>query len=482
MRTSFFCICFLTFCTIIASSQTGGISGRVLNDTGQPITFASVLLRHFDDSTLVKTELTDDNGAYHFIMVADGNYFLEATLLAYQTYFSSRLTVAGNNLSVPDISLQKNSTTLKEVSVRAQKPFIEVHPDKLVVNVENSIVDAGGSVLDVLEHSPGVTVDQNDNISLKGRAGVNVMINGKIQPISGADLANMLKSMPSNAVESVEIITNPSAKYDAAGSAGIINIKLKKDNKTGLNGTVNATYAQGIYEKTNGGFNMNYRNRKFNFFASYNHSDRRGFNHLTLQRNFYSNSVFAGAYDQDNNYVYHFNTDMGGIGMDYNLSSKTVIGFSANAESDFIGRDGNNYSNIIDSATHQALSHFTTVNKSPNYWNNYAANVNLKHTFDSSGKVLTADVDYAGYPSRGTQDYTTTYSDATPQAILHGDQSGTTQIRSFKADYTNPFKNNAKLEAGIKTSYVTADNDLRFFDYTGTGYVPDSTSNYVRKA
>ncbi len=476
MRKGFCClfVCLLMLHHATVFAQSGSISGRVLDTDGQPVTFASVLLRHFSDSSLVKTELTDDKGAYQIASVANGNYLLEVTLLAYRKYLSGKVVVAGNNTAMPDIALQKsNNTTLKEVAIRAQKPFIEVHPDKLVVNVENSIVDAGGSALDVLQHSPGVTVDQNDNISLKGRSGVNVMINGKIQPISGQELANMLKSMPSNAVESIELITNPSAKYDAAGSAGIINIKLKKDSKSGLNGSVNGTYAQGIYGKANGGFNMNYRNNKFNFFASYNHSEREGFNHLTLQRSFYTNSVFAGAYNQDNNYVYHFHTDIASVGMDYNISSKTTIGFILNGESDFINRTGNNYSIVVDSASQQPSSHFTTQNEAPSFWNSYAANINLRHTFDSSGKVLAVDLDYAGYPSHGTQDYTTIYSTPDPEAILHGDQKGITQIRSFKADYTNPFKNNAKLEAGIKTSFVTADNNLRFFDQTDTGYKAD---------
>jgi Outer membrane protein beta-barrel family/Carboxypeptidase regulatory-like domain/TonB-dependent Receptor Plug Domain len=466
-----------------AAARTGTISGRVTDGNGKPLVFASVLLRNGIDSSLIKTELTDEKGEFTLTPVADGNYTVKITVIGYDSYTSDKVTVANNGVNFPTVTLQQKGNELNEVAVRAQKPFVEVHADKLVVNVENSIVNAGSSVLEVLARSPGVTVDQNDNISLKGKQGVNVMINGKIQPLSAADLGNLLKSMPSNSVESIELISNPSAKYDAAGTGGIINITLKKDKKTGLNGSVNGTYAQGVYAKETGGFSMNYRNKNFNFFANYNHSNREGFNHLTIQRDFYNNGIFAGAYQQDNHYLYHIVSDLGGMGMDYNISSKTVVGFVLNGSSTAFLRNGANNSNIIDSLTHRPSSHFSTANNSPNHWDNYAANVNLRHTFDSTGRSLAVDADYASYPSSGIQDYTTRYFDTlgaatSPPQVLKGTLTGLTQIRSVKADYTHPLKNNAKIEAGLKTSYVTADNDLRFYDLIDNVFVPDLGKTY----
>ena len=473
-------------CMKSASAKPGGVSGRVSDETGKPLSFASVLLLRAADSGLVKTELTGDDGSYVLSPVPDGAYLVKVTLLGYEVYMSDRLMISNNDQSVPVITLFKTSTELKEATVRAQKPFIEVHSDKIVVNVENSIVGTGGSVLDMLSHSPGVIVDQNDNISLKGKQGVNVMINGKIQPMSAADLANILKSTPSNAVESIELISNPSAKYDAAGTAGIINIKMKKDTKTGLNGSVNTSYSQGVYGSSGEGININYRNSKFNLFASYNHSDREGFNHLVLHRNFYTNDVFSGAYDQDNNFLYRFHTNIGSVGMDYNISKKTVVGFVVNGGSFLTYRPGNNFSNVIDSATHVPLSNFNTKSTSRNDHASYAANVNLRHNFDSSGKTLALDADYAAYPGTGNQHYITTYYDhnGTQAGIpseLFGELKGITAIRSFKADYVNPLKGNAKLEAGIKTSYVTADNSPTFYDLVNNVMVVDAgkTDHFV---
>ncbi|MCD6011621.1 MAG: TonB-dependent receptor [Flavipsychrobacter sp.] len=469
---------------LTASGKPGNISGKVLDDLGKPVVFASVLLLG-EDSTLIKTEITNEKGEYGLTLVDNGSYYIKVSSLNYSNYFSEKLTITGNTIKVPDITLISKGTELKEVGIRAQKPFVEIHADKLVVNVENSIVNAGSSILDVIARSPGVNVDQNDNISLKGKQGVNVMINGKIQPISAQELGNLLKSMPSNSVENIEIISNPSSKYDAAGTAGIINIKMKKDKKMGFNGSVNANYIQGVYGKTTEGFNVNYRNKRFNLFTNYNYSYRVGFNHLTLERKFYDNDTFKAAYQQDNNYLYHITGHVGSIGADYNLSSKTIVGLAVNGNFTDFRRDGANYSYVFDSVNNVS-SRFSTDNASPNQWYNCAVNLNLRHTFDSTGRSLSADADYATYPSTGTQDYTTNLYDADgtltskiPQ-ILRGEQNGLTQIRSFKADYAHPLKNGAKIEAGIKISYVTADNDLKFFNGVdnNTHYVLDTTKTY----
>src|SRR5690606_25781608 len=155
--------------------------------------------------------------------IAAGNYIMKVTLLGYDTYSSGNIAVAGST-TIPDITLVSKSTVLSEVGVRAQKPFIEVKADKVIVNVEDSIISAGSSAMEVLQRSPGVMVDNNDNISLKGKQGVMIWMNGKQTPMSGSDLANVLKSMPANSIDRIEIISNPGARYDAAGSAGIINI------------------------------------------------------------------------------------------------------------------------------------------------------------------------------------------------------------------------------------------------------------------
>ena len=476
---SFFVFVFAITCT--ATALAGTISGRVADGNGKPLSFASVLLLKASDSSVVKTELTDEKGEFSLTLLPDNSYLLKVIMMSYETFYSEKLNMAGNNITVPPVTLLPTDTKLNEVTVAAQKPFIEVHPDKLVVNVENSIVSTGSSVMEVLQLSPGVTVDQNDNISMKGKQGVTVMIDGRIVPVSSADLANMLKSMPSTSVDKIELISNPSAKYDAAGTAGIINIKTKKDNQMGLNGSVNMGYGQGVYGKENAGFNLNYREKKLNVYLNYNASYRTGFSHVDWNRQYFPGGVYSGAYQQDNYSVLRFNSNTVAAGVDYNLSSKTSIGISATGENFFLGTKGY-YAAKVYGADNALDSLFATNNTSAGTWNNIAPNIHLQHDFDSAGRQLTVDGDYAIYGNANTQDFTTLYTlpdggQSRPPYILHADIGGTTQIRSFKADYVNPLKDNARFEAGIKTSFVTADNSPKFYDRSNGGNKYDSTKS-----
>ncbi|MBL7691237.1 MAG: TonB-dependent receptor [Flavipsychrobacter sp.] len=472
------------------AAKPAGIGGRVIDASGQPVSLASVLLLSATDSSLVSSTLTDQKGEYDLTPSPAGSYLLRVSYIGYNDNISEPFLCDGHAVIRPDVILSSSGKALAEVSVRASKPFVEVHADKLVVNVENSIVNAGSNALEVLTRSPGVYVDNNDNILFKGRPGVTIMINGKIQPLSGQELAEMLRNLPANSVEAIELISNPSARYDAAGSAGIINIRLKRNKKKGVNGSVNAAYAQGVYRKMNGGFNLNYRNKKVSLFANYNHSDRQGFNDLKLDRNFFNGNTFAGAFIQDNQYLYNVLSDNGSLGLDYSLSSRTTVGIAATGETTSFKRTGYNYSRIIDSATGQQLSHFVTENAAPNIWSGRSVNLNLRHKFDSAGRSLSVDADYAGYPGSGTQDYTTNYYNDLPDgssvlsgrlpAVFRGDLTGLTQIRSLKADYATPLFKGAKMELGAKTSYVTSDHDLAFFNYRSATWITDSqrTNNF----
>jgi hypothetical protein len=483
MKNSLFHVVFvlLLLVTGTAVARTGSISGKVSDDAEKPVSFASVILLHAADSSLVKTALTSDNGEYDLAPVANGIYFIKVMLMGYETYVSENLTVTDNTIPLPEIRIHQSDSKLQEVTVSAQKPFIEVHPDKLVVNVENSIVSAGNSALDILAKSPGVTVDQNDNISLKGKQGVNVMIDGRTVPVSAADLANMLKSMPSNSIDKIEIISNPSAKYDAAGTAGIINIKTKKDNKTGLNGSVNGSYGQGVYQKENAGFNLNYLENKVNVYLNYNSNYRVGFSHIDWDREYYSNGALNGSYVQDNYSVLQFHTNIASAGVDYNLTSKTTLGASVTGENFYLGTKGYYFARVLNPAN-QLDSTFATNNTSSGNWNNYAPNVHFKHTFDSSGQELSVDLDYARYWNKNYQDFTTNYylpdgMETGSPYVLHGDISGITQIRSLKADYVKPFKNGISFESGIKTSFVTADNQPKFYNRSNDTSIYDPTKS-----
>lgn len=481
MRYPFFLllICLLTHQN---SKAQYVLSGKVQDKSDQPAVAANVVLLK-DSNQLVKADVTNDKGLFTFDNIAAGNYFLKVTLLGYEVFTSAKIVVTGNT-EIPAVTLLEKEGALKEVAIRAQKPFMEVKADRIVVNVENSIVSAGSSVMDVLERSPGVHVDQNDNISLKGKDGVMVWIDGKQTPMSGSDLANVLKSMPANAVDKIELISNPGARYDAAGNAGIINIKTKKDQRLGMNGSANVSYGQGIYPKYGAGINLNYRDKKFNLYASYNYSVRYWFNHLVLDRKFLDTSEAHYdqqqlRYSQDNNALYDFKNHIATIGIDYNLTRKTSVGVSFSGITNSFKPIVNNYSEALDANDH-LIYNFITTGRHDNFYYNYSGNAYLRHSFDSMGKELNADLDYAAFGNQSNQNFVTAYtagdgSQYQPDYFLKSDLTGLTQIRSVKADYINPLKGNAKLELGIKSAYVTADNEPLFYEKQGIDYELDTT-------
>ncbi len=475
------------FIIIFQAKAQNSISGKVLDGNGAPLPGASMVLLDSTNKKLVKSVLTDSLGQFAFERLVQGKYFLKGMYMGGETWQSDAINLSGADIKLPYITLKENA--LKEVTVVAQRPFIEVKGDRLVVNVENSIVSAGSNALEVLARSPGVNVDQNDNISLKGRAGVNVMIDGRIVPVSGSDLANLLKNMQASQIDKIEIISNPSARYDAAGNAGIINIKTKKDQRMGFNGSVNASVGHGFYPKANTGFNINYRNKKFNLYGNYNYSYSEGFNNLILTRRFYTGQAYKSPfskYEQEHYTHFPFQNHNAGFGMDYTISSKTSTGINFTGLRGNLRKSGDVKSNETDT-NNIKIGSFNTQNVGKNNWLNFSTNAFLKHTFDSTGKELSFDADYGRYRTHNIQTLQTGYFNASgiatrPVYILDSDINGTTQIRSLKTDYVNPLKGGKRWEAGLKTSFVTADNKPTFYDVSEPGnpvYDSGKSNHYI---
>ena len=247
------------------------------------------------ENKLIKTEVADQNGKFSFNDLASGNYNLKISKNGTEAY-QSPVTV-NENVILPSISL--NEKAIEGVTITKTKPYIERQDGKMILNVENSIAATGNSAFEVLEKAPGVKVDSNDNISMRGKNNLLVQIDGKNTPMTGTDLANYLRGIPSSTVEKIEFITNPSSKYDAAGTS-IINVKLKKDQRKGTNGSLSTSFGTGKYINNNNSFSINHRNKKVNLFANYSFAYREFYNKLLLDRSFYDNGNFRQAYDQDN--------------------------------------------------------------------------------------------------------------------------------------------------------------------------------------
>ena len=307
--------------------------GRITDEQQRPIEGATAELLRAKDSSLVKVAISNKSGLIEFENIRFGSYVMKTTYVNHERSYSPQINLSADNntITIADVSLRAAAKELQNVQVTGRKPFIQQLTDRIVVNVENSVVNAGSSAFDVLERSPGVLIDANDNISMRGRAGVIIMVDGKPSPMSGSDLVNYLRSLPSNAIERIELITNPSARYDASGNAGIIDIRMKKDQRFGTNGSVTAGYGQGIYPKANAGVNFNYRNKKANLFGGYNYSYRMNLNHLLLDRNFYTNGQFTGQDLKDNYTKIPLYLNSIRFGADFYPNKKTVYGFVINS-------------------------------------------------------------------------------------------------------------------------------------------------------
>jgi len=474
----------LITCSLSAAAQEnsrGKITTTILNNQQLPVENTTVELRKAKDSALVKVAVTDKTGLAEFENIRYGDYLIKASIVNYKTQYSTvfSLSASQNIVKVPSMLIQPGATELAGVTVSSRKPFIQKLSDRIVVNVENSIMSAGSTAMEVLERSPGVNVDQNDNITLRGRSGVIIMVDGKPTAMTGADLANYLKGLPSSALERIDIITNPSAKYDAAGNSGIIDIRMKKDQRLGLNGTFTAGYGQGVYPKANTGATFNYRTKKINLFGSYNYGYRVGLNHLLLDRNFYENGIYNGGDLKDNYSKSPFSGNTARLGMDFFPSKKTIIGFVVNGNFNHYKRNNDN-SSIVLNPQRQPVSTFNSLATNNDHGNNIVANVNFKHTFDSTGKELTADIDYGNYKSNSLTVNATNYykldgTQLQPNYVLNGDQNGKLDFKTAKIDYVNPLGKGSKWEAGIKTSFVSSDNDAKFYDFSNGTPQNDTT-------
>lgn len=460
----------LPLAVVCQSPASGTITGKVYAEGNTAATNATVFLLRSKDSAAVKTTVPDNNGVFEFEQVQPGNYLLYITHAGYANHYSESLSMdeQHNPLSLAPVQLQPDRKALSEVTITAKKPFIERKIDRLVVNVESSIVSTGSTLLEVLERSPGVLVNQENGINLKGKAGVTVMFDGKPTPLSGADLVIYLRSVPSSNIERIDIITNPSAKYDASGNAGIIDIRFKKDKRQGYNGTLGASFGQGVYAKPGVNLSLNVRKKQWNYFMQASFNAPRNLTDFYINRKFFApgNGAVQSIFDQSSFTRQPQKSGNIRLGVDWYAGSKTVMGILLNTNMYRGTRDGLSNAVITDA---NGLLQFKNITS--NYLkdkrNNVLGNFNFKHTFDTTGRELNADIDLGKFHTRPLQDININTFDNSnaplDSSIQKSDQRSIISIRSFKADYIHPLKGKGKVEAGIKTSFVTTDNDVKFF-------------------
>ena len=471
----------LTF-TFSSFAQTiTRVKGEVKDENQKPVSGITVSLLKSKDSSLVKAAITDNSGSYVFEGIKEGAYLLGITAVGFQKSFSQSIEVKeGADVAMPSFSLLPQAKGLKEVVVTAKKPMFEQKPDKMVVNVEASPTNAGANALEILEKSPGVSVDRDGNISLKGKAGVQVFIDGKPAYLSGADLANYLRNMQGTQLDQIEIMTNPPAKYDAAGNSGIINIRTKKTKQMGYSVLATAGFSQGIYTSNNQNLTFNYRKNKVNLFGTLSRNERNSFQVLSIQRKFIeeSSKEVKSLFDQVSHMRQLNQSNNAKVGADFYLTKKTTIGATVNGFYN-PGNFTNNSDIDIADPSGTIISKANGFSRSKSYWRHFGSNLNFRHLFDSTGKELTADVDFLNYNVSSSQNLKNKYFTASgdPTGIpdnLLGNLPQLISIYSGKADYVQPLKKGAKFEAGIKTSFVETDNNAVYDTLRNGNMILDS--------
>ena len=483
----------VTLFSFITYAQNGNITGSVKDAAMKSIHSATVSLVRLKDSTVAKFVATDRDGRYEFLDIADGKYFVSASNVGYAKITSAPFEVSPSNstINVPVLVVSEQAKNLSGVTVTAKKPFIEARPDKTIVNVDASPTSAGATVLELLEKSPGITVDNDGNISLRGKAGVIIMIDGKPTYLSSTDLANLLKNMPASQLEQIEIMTNPSAKYDAAGNSGIINIKTKKGKASGFNGSVmvgiTASFlktgdALYVTPKSQNSINFNYRKNKWNFFGNYNPNIYNGRGKLDIERKFFDdNDDIAGYSDVATKFKFGNNNQSLKVGVDFFADKKNTYGIVASTFM-FNGHPTPVTLNTLSDANHLVTSSMVSLTENRIDFNNFSGNFNYRHVFDTAGSELTVDLDYIGYRNTSnmlltTEFYDDNYQQSSDPLLLKGHLPSDINIYSVKSDYTHPFKG-GRLEAGIKSSYVKTDNIVDYQRLSDDKWIPDARSNH----
>ena len=470
------------------------ISSKIVDEKAQPVAFAVLSLKNIQDTATVKKTATNIDGEFSLDQVKPGHYKLSVSMLGFKTRQIPDLIVSGDQ-TLPAITIQSTAKQLKEVSVEAKKPFIEHQIDKTVLNVENSITSAGGTALEVLEKAPGVQIDrQSDQIKLNNKSGVVIMIDGKTNFLSGADVTTLLSNMSSDQIATIELITNPSSRYDAAGNAGIINIKLKRNKAFGTNGVATFNFGQAFMpnapndiNRTAVNINLNHRQGKWNIFGNGAFMNKANFNNIVVDRTTASSGL-ASTLNQNFNRLNRGNGFQGKLGADYYVSEKTVFGVMLDANTIKTKLSNVSRTNISELQNGNANSSAILQDASSSSpIGNLTANFNIKHDFDKKGKSITFDADYSGFSNKKDEgflaDYLNGAGSSTNNTALRNYTNAQIDVYAAKTDLTLPLSKKMKIETGLKSSYVITNNDFISEQFIGGVWQNDTgkSNNFVYK-
>ena len=463
---------FVFFSTNLIAQSSYTISGLIHDNEGVPMAFSNVLLFRASDSTLVKGTLTNEEGFYTIENVVNGKYLVQGSMIGYKSTYSKPFDL-NQDLTIGTIVLS-GFEALDEVTVVAKKQLFEQKVDRMVINVESSIVSSGSSALEILERSPGVLVNRQSNaISLAGKDGVVIMINGKTSYVPISSIVQVLEGMSGDNIKTIELITTPPANFDAEGNAGFINIVLKKSADLGLNGSYSLSGGYGRGETTSDNLNFNYRKNKINLYGNYSYSIDKRFQFVSTSRQYEENNnlfyteTVSDRNPRQRNHIYRF-------GIDFQATEKTIIGILANG---FDNRwSMNAFNENFDTENGVPNSYVDLDNTEINHKKHFGANFNVKHDF-SKDKFINLDVDYLSYNFNNPTDYAISFYDENNvyinEELLRSRKDTPLNTLVGKIDYSNKLNDKVKIEIGAKATKNNFENDVSVEDLDDNNWVID---------
>ena len=437
----------------VAIAATGKITGKVVDaSNNSPLDFANVALIRNSDKKVVKSTHADTTGTFIFDNIQTGTYTLRISFIGYKPFSKSPINLnSGSVLSLGTLKLSSTgANVLQEVVVEGKRNTIQLGIDRKVFNVEQSLVSEGGSATDLLANIPSVSVDIDGNVSLRGAGNVRILIDGKPSALAGSDISQALQSIPASSIQNIELVTNPSSKYDAEGQAGIINIVLKKNQKAGINGSL--ALSAGTQDNYNASANFNYRNNKWNLYGNYGFRVGNrlggGFNNTSF---LLTDSVINNNSDSRRNGL----SNTAKVGFDYSPNDKTSIGLSANISVRDNNRDENLSYEYFKFLTRTGSSYRTSEQDEID--NGYDLNLDFSRKFKRKGEELTANISYGNSKEDGIQHLNQNFFLATGYAsgIRNSRTNDTYEDGdnvNIQLDYTLPINDRVKIEAGYRTS------------------------------
>lgn len=457
----------------------GSISGKVIDKASNDgIGYASVSIHKVTDSALVNGVITSDNGNFVIEKLPNGRYLLRVTFMGFQTYWSpTPISISDSKkaINVGRITIAPTATTMQAVEVTAERSMVDYQLDKRVINVDKNIVAGGGTATDVLEQVPSVTVDNDGNVSLRGSSNVKILIDGRPSELLSNDLSALLDQIPASSVENVEVITNPSAKYDPEGMSGIINIKLKDraSNALGWNGLANINIGSpmpfsipdeiGLFMPTaTSSISMNYTTEKYNFTFSADGGRRtRGRTTETYIRRYGTNPSEDSLYMMGCSPSY-----MGSIkvGFEYffNKKNSAMISYQLRGGNRVRGHYIEDHDLL-----YGGLMNYIEGDTSENRDLNHSINFNFTHKFDKADQLLTLDATYSrrhGW-GEGSQEQYYPYTPSNLQHYFLRESESDNYNNNFnvKLNYTHPFAEKWKFETGYEGRITSSDQDYEYY-------------------